>query len=148
MFRQYLQTPIGILCIVSDAGTVTEVSVCAEFGTDCPDALTEQACRELTEYFAGIRTEFTVSLAPQGTAFQQTVWRALRKIPFGQTVTYAQLAAMIGKASACRAVGSAVGKNPILILQPCHRVVASNGIGGFSAGTERKRFLLMQEGIF
>ena len=145
MYQTYLQTPIGSLRIVSDGSEITEISVCDTAGEDNPDALTQQAAAELKEYFAGMRTAFDLPLAPQGTAFQKSVWTALRQISFGKTVTYGDLAKQIGKPTAARAVGSAIGKNPILILQPCHRVLATNGLGGFSAGLDRKKHLLLLE---
>ena len=82
-----------------------------------------------------------------GTAFQQAVWTALRRIPYGKVTTYGALAAAIGRPTACRAVANAVGKNPVLILLPCHRVVASGGIGGFTGGLHLKRRLLSVESI-
>jgi methylated-DNA-[protein]-cysteine S-methyltransferase len=107
---------------------------------------------ELREYFRGERSTFSVALAPQGTAFQRAVWSALVEIPFGETRSYAQLAASVGRPGAARAVGQANGRNPIPILVPCHRVVAANGgIGGYmgawgeGAGIETKRWLLNHE---
>ena len=111
-----------------------------------PEALARTA-RELAEYFAGTRTEFTVTPAPRGTAFQRAVWRELMTVPYGNTVTYGELARRIGRPGAARAVGQAVGANPCLILIPCHRVLASNGLGGFACGIERKKTLLAIEGI-
>jgi methylated-DNA-[protein]-cysteine S-methyltransferase len=98
---------------------------------------------QLEEYFAGRRTAFDVPLAPAGTAFQRQVWVALRAIPFGQTVSYGQLANRLGRPTAARAVGLANGRNPIGIIVPCHRVVGANGdLTGYSGGLERKRRLL------
>ena len=107
-----------------------------------------QAERELGEYFSGTRRGFDLPLAPQGTDFQRRVWRALQDIPYGQTRSYAQLAAAVGAPRACRAVGGANGRNPLPILIPCHRVIAADGrLAGFSAGLERKEALLELEGI-
>ena len=112
------------------------------------DAITEWAKRELTEYFEGRRKEFTVPLAPRGTDFQRRVWKALLEIPFGETKTYGEVAEMIGDKKACRAVGGAVGKNPVLIMIPCHRVIATGRrLGGFSVGTDIKKALHKIEGI-
>ena len=98
---------------------------------------------QMKEYFAGERRSFSLPLQPSGTPFQQKVWQALTQIPFGTTITYAQLAEMVDNPGAYRAVGNANGKNPIVIIQPCHRVIAANAkLGGFSAGIYRKRFLL------
>ncbi|HEX3150949.1 MAG TPA: methylated-DNA--[protein]-cysteine S-methyltransferase [Gemmataceae bacterium] len=106
-----------------------------------------QAERELNEYFAGTRRDFTVPLAPVGTPFQRAVWDQLREIPYGETWSYQQLASSVNKSpSACRAVGQANGRNRIVILIPCHRVVNKDGsLGGYGGGLWRKRFLLELE---
>jgi methylated-DNA-[protein]-cysteine S-methyltransferase len=102
---------------------------------------------QLDEYFAGKRRDFTLPLAPRGTAFQQQVWMALRDIRFGETISYAQLASRIGKPSAMRAVGAANGRNPLPIVVPCHRVIGADGsLTGFGGGLPTKRFLLELEG--
>jgi methylated-DNA-[protein]-cysteine S-methyltransferase len=101
------------------------------------------AAGQLDAYFAGGLTRFTISLAPQGTAFQKRVWAALQEIPYGETESYGQLAERIGSPGAARAVGLANGKNPIGILIPCHRVVGSNGnLTGYGGGLDRKKQLL------
>ncbi|NUT53477.1 MAG: methylated-DNA--[protein]-cysteine S-methyltransferase [Saccharothrix sp.] len=98
---------------------------------------------QLEEYFAGDRTEFDLPLSMAGTPFQRTVWDALKEIPHGETVSYGELAARIGRPTASRAVGLANGKNPISIIVPCHRVVGSTGsLTGYGGGIERKRMLL------
>jgi methylated-DNA-[protein]-cysteine S-methyltransferase len=109
----------------------------------------EDAERELREYFAGTRRAFDMPLdEEQGTAFQRDVWKALRAIPFGQTVTYGEIARRIGRPSSVRAVGAAVGQNPWGIVVPCHRVVGSSGaLTGFAGGLARKRWLLEHEGV-
>lgn len=107
----------------------------------------ELAIRELEEYFAGRRRTFDVPLAPRGTAFQLEVWQALRAIPYGETVSYAELAARIGRADAARAVGLANGANPLPVIVPCHRVIGSDGsLTGFGGGLSIKRALLELEG--
>jgi len=109
----------------------------------------ENAIRELKQYFLGHRRTFTVKLdLSSGTPFQQKVWRELRRIPYGSTVTYGELARRVGRPRGARAVGQAVGSNPLGILVPCHRVVATNGIGGWSGGggINGKRALLALEG--
>jgi methylated-DNA-[protein]-cysteine S-methyltransferase len=104
------------------------------------------ASRQLREYFDGERTEFDLELALGGTTFQRRVWTALQGIPYGQTISYGQLADRIGQPSASRAVGLANGKNPIGIIVPCHRVVGADGsLTGYGGGIERKRFLLAHE---
>jgi methylated-DNA-[protein]-cysteine S-methyltransferase len=106
----------------------------------------DQAAEQLAEYFAGERTEFDVPLAAVGTPFQQRVWRMLEKIPFGETWSYGQLAARIGRPSASRAVGAANGKNPIGIIVPCHRVIGANGsLTGYAGGMPMKKWLLAHE---
>tara|TARA_R110002072_G_scaffold139249_1_gene282681 strand:+ start:9935 stop:10495 length:561 start_codon:yes stop_codon:yes gene_type:complete len=103
---------------------------------------------QLGEYFEGKRETFDVRLDPIGTEFQQLAWQALRKIPFGETRTYAEQAATIGKPSAVRAVGTANGRNPLTIVVPCHRVIGADGtLTGFAGGLDRKRSLLKLEGV-
>ena len=102
-----------------------------------------KAVQELTKYFAGERKKFTVKLDIQGTDFQKKVWNTLLAIPYGQTVSYLEVARRMGKPQAVRAVGTAIGKNPICIFIPCHRVIASDGtIGGYSGGLTMKKKLL------
>jgi methylated-DNA-[protein]-cysteine S-methyltransferase len=104
------------------------------------------AAAQLTEYFAGQRHAFDLPLAPRGTGFQALVWDALTRIPHGETRSYRELACSIGRPSACRAVGAANGRNPIAIIVPCHRVVASNGeLTGYAGGLAAKRWLLDHE---
>lgn len=99
--------------------------------------------RQLNEYFAGTRKQFDLPLDFRGTDFQKSVWAALLTIPAGETRSYADIAAQIGRPRACRAVGAANGKNPISIVAPCHRVIGSNGsLTGFAGGLEGKRYLL------
>ncbi len=101
----------------------------------------------LGAYFGGRLQRFELPLDPRGTEFQREVWRELRRIPFGQTITYGDLARRLAKPGGSRAVGSANGANPLPIVIPCHRVVASKGLGGFSGGRERKIELLRLEGV-
>jgi O-6-methylguanine DNA methyltransferase len=103
--------------------------------------------RELAAYFSGKGTRFTIPLVPLGTPFRQAVWERLVIIPFGKATTYGELAGATGKPGASRAVGGAVGANPLIIVIPCHRVLGAGGVlGGFSAGIERKKWLLAHEG--
>jgi methylated-DNA-[protein]-cysteine S-methyltransferase len=102
---------------------------------------------QLDEYFAGARTRFDLPLRFEGTPFQVAVWSALGEIPFGQTSTYAQLAARIGRSRAARAVGAANGQNPLSIVVPCHRLIGASGdLTGYGWGLDRKRALLELEG--
>jgi methylated-DNA-[protein]-cysteine S-methyltransferase len=112
-----------------------------------PDsALLTKAATQLQAYLAGARRDFTVPVRQPGTLFQDRVWRALQDVPYGQTVTYTQLAAKAGYPKAVRAVGGALNKNRLPILVPCHRVLASEGLGGFACGREWKMALLGIEG--
>ncbi len=108
-------------------------------------------CRHVTaqldEYFAGKRTEFDLDLDLHGTPFQRSVWNALTRIPFGETISYRQLAARIGRPTAVRAVGAANGANPVCLVVPCHRVIGADGsLTGFGGGIDVKRSLLTLEG--
>ena len=110
--------------------------------------IVRQAEKELREYFSGRRRRFTVKLDLDGTEFQREAWGAMRRIPFGSTISYGDQARSIGKPKAFRAVGSANGKNPVPIIVPCHRVLASDGsLGGYSLGLPMKRRLLALEGV-
>ena len=110
-------------------------------------ALTDCAAGQICEYLAGKRREFDLPLQPDGTPFQQRVWSGMQRIPYGQVRSYGELASMIGYPRAARAVGSACGANRILLLIPCHRVVAKNGIGGYGGNIALKRRLLSLEGV-
>ncbi len=144
MAEQSLSTPLGALRIRSDGSMLTEISFSASV-LDQPDSLTELACRQISEYFAGSRQAFSLPLLIRGTPFAQSVYRALLEIPYGQTTTYGLLAARAGYPGAARAVGSAMRKNPLVLVVPCHRVLAANGLGGYSCGLEKKRWLLLLE---
>jgi methylated-DNA-[protein]-cysteine S-methyltransferase len=108
-----------------------------------------EAERQLEEYFTGRRTQFSLKLDVSGTPFQRSVWNALWTIPYGETRSYAQIAAQIGKPRAVRAVGAANGRNPVSIVTPCHRVIGSSGaLTGFAGGLDVKAHLLAFEGRF
>ena len=154
--QSVVASPIGPLTLVAADGALAGVYMQAQrhlppawalgepAATDGPDAATlAEAARQLAEYFAGQRTGFELPLATGGTEFQRRVWAALRDIPYGETISYGELARRIGSASASRAVGLANGRNPVSIIVPCHRVVGSNGsLTGYGGGLDRKRFLL------
>lgn len=111
------------------------------------NTLIHKTMTELSEYLEENRKEFSIPIKPEGTDFQQSVWKALQQIPYGQTRSYGELAAMLGDPSAVRAVGKANGQNPIPIIIPCHRVIGSNKkLVGYSGGIERKKYLLKHEG--
>ena len=120
-----------------------------EDNSDASDSeLIAECVRQLREYFAGERREFSLPLKPYGTEFQRRVWVALREIPYGETRTYKEIAERVGNAKASRAVGMACHRNPIVILVPCHRVLGSDGkLTGFAGGLDVKRELLELEGV-
>lgn len=151
-----LDTPIGILRLAAiDAGLCgvlfpnQEVAVPDATGSARSRRHLDGSRRALERYFAGKLKQFSdVTLAPFGTAFQASVWMALRTIPFGETRTYGAIAASIGKPKAVRAVGLANGCNPLPIIVPCHRVVGADGtLTGFGGGLPTKSWLLAHEGI-
>lgn len=149
MFYSYLKSPVGMLEIASDGAGLKSVSLFAgRQSGECENDITRKAKKQLSEYFSGMRKEFSLPLSPDGTSFEKAVWDELLKIPFGETRSYREIAMAVGKPTASRAVGNAVGKNPLLILVPCHRVITSDGrLGGFSAGLENKILLHRIEGI-
>jgi methylated-DNA-[protein]-cysteine S-methyltransferase len=115
----------------------------ARAGAARDDRPLRAAAAQLEEYFAGTRTTFDLSLAPEGSPFQKKVWAALRRIPFGETATYGQIARAIGNPAASRAIGGANHRNPIAIIVPCHRVIGADGsMTGYGGGLRRKRLLL------
>ncbi|HEX6202826.1 MAG TPA: methylated-DNA--[protein]-cysteine S-methyltransferase [Thermoanaerobaculia bacterium] len=103
---------------------------------------------QLADYFAGRRRDFDLPLAPRGSAFQRAVWDELRRVPYGATVSYGELAARLGRPGASRAVGGANNRNPLPIVVPCHRVIGADGsLTGYGGGLDRKRALLALEGV-
>lgn len=147
-FVHTIMSPIGNLVATADDEFITSLDFTDEpmniQNSDHPLLLCLE--KELQEYFAGKRRDFTLPLAPKGTPFQKGVWETLCTIPYGDTISYAKEAERFGNPKAVRAVGSANGRNPIAILIPCHRVIASDGtLGGYSGGIEKKKFLLQLE---
>ncbi len=133
---------------ISDNGeAVTEICLTdGDLSQGEPSRLQKKALFELKEYFEGKLTEFTLPLAPEGTEFQKKVWRALCTIPYGETRSYGEIAKLIGNPRACRAVGGANNKNPIMIVIPCHRVIGADGsLVGYAGGTDIKKRLLELE---
>ncbi len=111
-----------------------------------PTPLADEAARQVRAYLAGQRREFDLPLAPRGTDFQRAVWEQVSAIPYGRTRTYGEIAAALGRPGSARAVGAAVGRNPIWLAIPCHRVVGKGGaLTGYAGGLERKAFLLALE---
>ena len=146
----WYDSPIGILKIAEDDQGITEVSFQEEIGADQKEGslYLEMTLRQLEEYFAGTRRSFDVPLSLKGTEFQKNVWHALMSISYGKTVSYQDIAAMIGNEKASRAIGNANHHNPVVIIVPCHRVIRADGsIGGYGGGIERKKYLLNLEGI-
>ena len=141
-----MQSPIGLLTIEETDGAITALRFGGETVSPPPTPLLQRAAQQLTEYFAARRRRFDLPLRPQGTAFQQAAWSALCDIPYGQTRTYAQQAAAIGRPKACRAVGMANHRNPLPLFIPCHRVIGAGGkLTGYAGGLAIKRFLLELE---
>jgi O-6-methylguanine DNA methyltransferase len=143
-FATIIESPLGPLHAEADAQGITVLSFDDKpIVEPASNPVLEKLRAELAEYFAGKRNDFTVALNAAGTEFQKRVWSELVRIPHGKTISYDDLAHRIGKPTAHRAVAQANGANPICILIPCHRVISKNGrLGGYSAGLERKRFLL------
>ena len=149
-YYTYVTSPIGRLLLAGDGVAMERLHFSSGSKALGPAAdwverpeLFAPAARQLEAYFRGELQEFALTLNPKGTAFQQAVWRELVKIPYGCTVTYGELAKRLGNPQASRAVGLANGANPIAIVQPCHRVIGSNGkLTGFGGGLDVKQRLL------
>lgn len=148
-----LSTPIGELTIAGDEEGLRGISFprSAHAIPRSPDWRRDprpfrEAIRQLEAYFAGELSRFDLELAPAGTPFQREVWSALRRIPYGETTSYGEIARMLGRSNAFRAVGAANGRNPIPIVIPCHRVIGSDGsLTGFGGGLSTKSQLLALE---
>lgn len=144
----YYSSPIGLIKVAATNDAISSVMfVEKEDNSDITvNPLLMQASKQLDEYFIGKRKTFDLPLQQRGTTFQESVWNELRKIPFGHTVSYMDIARELGKEEFVRAVGAANGQNKIAIMIPCHRVIGSNGkLVGFAYGIERKKFLLDHE---
>jgi methylated-DNA-[protein]-cysteine S-methyltransferase len=147
-----LDTPIGRLVLEADVDVLIGVWLPNErrHGRDDTDdvlPILKETATQLEEYFAGERTDFDLRMELDGTPFQREVWAELARIPYGETISYGELARRVGRPKGPRAVGQANGRNPIPIIVPCHRVLASNGIGGYGGGLKIKRALLALEGV-
>lgn len=154
-----VSSPVGDLLLVSDGKDLIRVSMekqkfAAEIGEDWIEKndvpVLKLAAEQLKSYFAGLLDHFDLPLAFRGTEFQNKVWSELTKIPYGQTISYGELARRVGNPQASRAVGLANGKNPIAIVVPCHRVIGANGtLTGYGGGLPRKKKLLeLEQGLF
>jgi methylated-DNA-[protein]-cysteine S-methyltransferase len=153
MTTRWIDSPIGGLRLHAQAGLLTAVDFDARpQGERVADPVLDEAERQLTEYFAGERTEFDLPLASEGSEFQKKVWAELQRIPYGETATYGDIARRLGyEPVISRAVGVANASNPLPIVVPCHRVIGSDGkLTGYAGGIERKQALLEleQPGLF
>lgn len=148
MNKRSIKTPLGVLLAIEEEGKLIELSFSSMESSQDESELLLQLEQELEEYFFNKRRIFSIPLDPKGTDFQRTVWDALQKISYGESLSYKDVAENIKNSKAMRAVGGACGKNPILILIPCHRVLGKDqSLGGFSAGIENKKWLLNHEKI-
>ena len=150
MYRQYCDSPLATIIVRADEVGVTHVEFLADASLAVEKVrtspLTQLACQQLNEYFNGTRRQFAVPLSMHGTEFQQSVWQALQKIGYAKTVSYRQIASMVGNTKAVRAVGMANSKNPVAIIVPCHRIIGSNGkLTGYASGLDKKQWLLDHE---
>ena len=149
----WIRSPIGRLCLFADGDALVGLfmegqlpSVTSAATARRRDPLLNEASRQLDAWFAGERTTFDLPLRPKGTPFQIATWTTLGEIPYGETRSYRQIAARLGRPEAVRAVGAAIGRNPIAIIVPCHRVIGSSGaLTGYAGGIDRKRWLLGHE---
>jgi methylated-DNA-[protein]-cysteine S-methyltransferase len=146
-----LKTAIGNIYIAADEKGLTSLSfVKLDIPViKTPEGILKQAVKELEEYFLGKRQTFNVPLNPKGTEFQMKVWKELARIPYGETISYEELAKRIKNPKAVRAVGAANGKNPLWLIVPCHRVIGKNGsLTGYAGGLSVKKKLLSLESGF
>ncbi|HEV8695898.1 MAG TPA: methylated-DNA--[protein]-cysteine S-methyltransferase, partial [Lysobacter sp.] len=155
MIYRYIDSPVGPLLLAGDEAGLHLIEFHAprhamprgDNWREGDHDVLRQTQTQLVEYFAGKRRSFDLPLAPRGTEFQCLVWWELANIPFGKTISYAELATRLGRPSATRAVGAANGRNPIPIVLPCHRVIGADGsLTGFGGGLPTKQFLLQLEG--
>jgi methylated-DNA-[protein]-cysteine S-methyltransferase len=149
LYQTFYHSPLGTIEIAGTTEAVTDVKFVENktsyAATPVPPVLLD-CTQQLQEYFAGQRKVFSVKMAAQGTPFQQSVWDYVAKIPYGKTVSYKTIALLLGDAGASRAVGMANGKNPLLLLVPCHRVISQDGsLTGYAGGLWRKQWLLDKE---
>ena len=144
-YKAYYKSSLGPIEIVGSPDSILSLDFVEEMlpGDGELPFCVKECLKQLNEYFKGQRREFFLNLEPAGTDFQKSVWRQLAKIPYGSTTSYGAIAGILGKPTACRAVGSANGKNPIAIVIPCHRVIGSDGsLTGYGGGLWRKRWLI------
>ncbi len=151
----FIESPVGALWLVADDEALQVIEfrnprhpiARAPHWREGDNAVLREATRQLGAYFRGERRDFDLPLSPRGTDFQRQVWRTLAGIPYGETISYRELARRVGKPTAMRAVGAANGRNPLPIVLPCHRVIGADGsLTGFGGGLPTKQFLLTLEG--
>lgn len=148
-----IDSPLGDLLLLSDGSALTGLYPPAHrripdgpVGRSTAHPVLAEAADQLAAYFAGQRTSFELPLAPRGTPFQQAVWEVLRAIPYGATLSYGEIARRLDRATEARAVGAAVGRNPISVVVPCHRVIGTSGaLTGYAGGLAAKELLLALE---
>lgn len=151
VMRSFLpyHSPVGTLWVMENGQAITEIrksETPPATGIQQETRLLQMAVQQLQAYFAGKRKAFSLPLAPEGTPFQKRVWRTLLQIPYGETRSYGQIAQAVGNPKACRAVGMANHRNPILLVVPCHRVIGKNGsLTGYGGGLKTKAYLLQLE---
>jgi methylated-DNA-[protein]-cysteine S-methyltransferase len=144
----FINTPLGIAKLEGDEMGLSNLTLLDsdEKLTDIIPEELEDAVYQLHEYFEGKRTQFSLTLNPEGTDFQKKVWLALEHIPYGQTISYLELSKNLGDTKAIRAVAAANGKNPLWVIVPCHRIIGSDGsLTGYAGGLQRKKWLLEHE---
>lgn len=150
-------SPLGAIVVSTDYGSLTGVyfmgqkyfeTIPKDWIEDDKNTLLESARTQINEYLEGKRQDFDLPLEVEGTPFQKKVWNEVAKIPYGTTVTYSKIAKNIGQPTAIRAVGTAIGRNPVCLIVPCHRVVGAQGaLSGYAGGIERKEELLALEAL-
>ena len=148
IFYTFCNSPVGWLKLTSNRDCLLSLSFEEMKGESSPEIpqILKDGVQQLDEYFKGSRKEFNLKLAPQGSGFQQNIWKLVENVKYGQTASYLEISVQSGSAKNTRAVGLANGKNPIPIIIPCHRIIGSNGkLTGYAGGLERKRWLLLHE---
>ncbi len=143
IYSKTIDTPVGKLGLYADEDHLLRITFCEADKFDRSNAILEKTEKQLNEYFAGRRRVFDLPIKLEGTEFRKSVWNELMRIPFGNTISYQELASRVGGIKKARAVGCANHYNPIPVIVPCHRVIRKNGdLGGFAGGLDVKRFLL------
>ena len=144
-----VKTRIGTFEITGDRRAVREVRLAGparRTAAKTASPALKKCAQQLEKYFSGKLTRFSVPIAPQGTAFQKSVWKALQRVGYGKNESYQNIARVVGRPKAVRAVGTAIGANPLCVVIPCHRIIATGGgLGGYAYGLKRKKWLLDHE---